>query len=106
MAQRLARGLTPIRPVEANVVFARFTPAQAAALREQGFLFGHWPIFGDDAYRLVTAFDTTEEQVDGFVGSAQCTVHSAQGQSAQCTVHSAQGQSAQGTVHSAQGDPR
>ncbi len=67
MAQRLARGLETIHPVQANVLFTRFTPAQAASLRDQGFLFGHWPIFGDDAYRLVTAFDTTEEQVDAFL---------------------------------------
>ncbi|HEY2321639.1 MAG TPA: beta-eliminating lyase-related protein, partial [Thermoanaerobaculia bacterium] len=60
MAQRLARGLETIRPVEANVLFTRFSPQQAAALRERGFLFADWPIFGDDAYRLVTAFDTTE----------------------------------------------
>jgi threonine aldolase len=78
MAQRLARGLETIHSVQANVVFTRFSPAQAAWLRSQGFLFGDWPIFGDDAYRLVTAFDTTEEQVDALLQSAQCTVHSAQ----------------------------
>jgi threonine aldolase len=78
MAQRLAEGLKTIHRVEANVVFARFPPAQAAALREHGFRFGDWPIFGDDAYRLVTAFDTREEEVDGFLKSAQCTVHGAQ----------------------------
>ncbi|HEX3582326.1 MAG TPA: beta-eliminating lyase-related protein, partial [Thermoanaerobaculia bacterium] len=78
MAQRLARGLETIHPVQANVVFARFSADQAASLRSQGFLFGDWPIFGADAYRLVTAFDTTEEQVDALLRSAQCTVHSAQ----------------------------
>ncbi|HEX3109180.1 MAG TPA: low specificity L-threonine aldolase [Thermoanaerobaculia bacterium] len=71
MAQRLARGLKTIHPVEANVVFARFPLAQAAALRAQGFRFGDWPIFGDDAHRLVTAFDTTEEEVDGFLRAAR-----------------------------------
>lgn len=67
MAQRLAQGLTTIHPVEANVLFVRFSPSQAALLRQQGFLFADWPIFGDDAYRLVTAFDTTEEQVDALL---------------------------------------
>ena len=67
MAQRLAAGLTPIRPVEANVVFTRFTAEQATNLRNQGFLFGDWPIFGEDAYRLVTAFDTTAEEVDALL---------------------------------------
>jgi len=67
MAQRLARGLEPIHPVDANVVFLRIPPARAAALRDTGFLFAEWPIFGDDAYRLVTAFDTREEEVDAFV---------------------------------------
>jgi threonine aldolase len=67
MAQRLARGLTTILPVDANVLFVRFSPEQAAALRATDFLFADWPIFGDDAYRLVTAFDTTEEQVDAFL---------------------------------------
>jgi threonine aldolase len=71
MAQRLSRGLKTIHPVEANVVFARFPPARAAALREQGFRFGNWPIFGDDAYRLVTAFDTTEAQVEAFLSEVR-----------------------------------
>jgi threonine aldolase len=69
MARRLAQGLTTIHPVEANVLFARFSPKQAASLRQQGFLFADWPIFGDDAYRLVTAFDTTAEQVDAFLAA-------------------------------------
>ena len=71
MAQRLARGLEPIHPVDANVVFVRITPARVAALRSAGFLFAEWPIFGDDAYRLVTAFDTREEEVDAFVAAAR-----------------------------------
>jgi threonine aldolase len=72
MAQRLARGLKTIHPVEANVLFVRLSSAQAATLRENGFLFGDWPIFGDDAYRLVTAFDTTEEEVDAFNRMCAC----------------------------------
>ena len=71
MAQRLAQGLTTIHPVEANVLFVRFTPEQATALRKNGFLFADWPIFGDDAYRLVTAFDTTEQQIDEFLSEVR-----------------------------------
>jgi threonine aldolase len=70
MAQRLARGLTTIHRVDANVVFVRLAPDHAAALRANGFLFSEWPIFGDDAYRLVTAFDTTEDEADAFVAAA------------------------------------
>ncbi|HKR64873.1 MAG TPA: beta-eliminating lyase-related protein [Thermoanaerobaculia bacterium] len=65
MAQRLARGLgaSLIHPVEANVVFTRL------AKPVDGFLYYDWPIFGDDAYRLVTAFDTREEDVDAFLAA-------------------------------------
>jgi threonine aldolase len=66
MAARLASGLETIHPVQANVVFTRFTNAQAEALYAQGFEFFDWPIFGDDAYRLVTAFATSEADVDAF----------------------------------------
>jgi threonine aldolase len=36
-----------------------------------GFLYYDWPIFGPDAYRLVTAFDTREEDVDAFIAAVQ-----------------------------------
>jgi threonine aldolase len=62
MAQRLAAGIgNTIHPVQANVVFTRL------AKPVDGFLYYDWPIFGDDAYRLVTAFDTREEDVDAFI---------------------------------------
>lgn len=65
-AQRLAERIPAevLRPVEANVVFVRFTRAMAASLEQQGFLFYDWPIFGEGAVRLVTGFDTTDEEVD------------------------------------------
>jgi threonine aldolase len=70
MAQRLAAGLgSLIRPVEANVIFARLDQRVAAALREQGFLFYEWPLFGADAVRLVCGFDTTEAEVDAFLAA-------------------------------------
>jgi threonine aldolase len=71
MAQRLARGLEGdvIRPVDANVVFARFDAGTTDALREQGFVFYDWPLFGAGAVRLVCGFSTTEAEVDAFVAS-------------------------------------
>jgi threonine aldolase len=69
MARRLAGGLEVLRPVEANVVFARFEPDVKEALREQGFLFYDWPLFGAGAVRLVCGFGTTEAEVDAFLTS-------------------------------------
>ena len=71
MAQRVAAGLEGdvLCPVEANVVFARFDAGTAEALREQGFLFYEWPLFGEGAVRLVCGFSTTESDVDAFVTS-------------------------------------
>ena len=67
MAARLGAGLPVIHEVQANVVFARFPVTVAKALEAQGFLFYDWPIFGDDAWRLVTGFGTTEADVDAFL---------------------------------------
>jgi threonine aldolase len=70
-AARLAAGLAPhvelLQRVDANIVFARFPPALAAALRGEGFQFFDWGIFGEDVYRLVCGFATTEEEVEGLV---------------------------------------
>lgn len=66
MAQRLARGLNVLRPVEANVVFVRFEPHVASALRAKGFAFHDWTIFGEGTVRLVCGFGTTEDDVDAF----------------------------------------
>jgi len=66
MAQRLAVGLGEVlRPVEANVVFTRF-PKELP-----GFTWHDWTIFGPDAVRLVTAFDTREEEVDALIDAAR-----------------------------------
>jgi threonine aldolase len=71
MAARLAAGIADapgvelLRPVDANIVFARFPPSLAAALQRDGFEFFNWAIFGDDAYRLVCGYATTEEDVEG-----------------------------------------
>lgn len=70
-AQRLARGLGDdvIRPVQANVVFARFDAETREALRGQGFLFYDWPLFGDGAVRLVCGFATSDAEVDALLTS-------------------------------------
>ncbi|HEX2834743.1 MAG TPA: beta-eliminating lyase-related protein [Thermoanaerobaculia bacterium] len=70
MAARLAAGLEDVlRPVQANVVFARFSEERAASLRERGFQFYEWPIFGAGAVRLVTGWSTTEADVDALLSS-------------------------------------
>ena len=75
MASRLAAGLSAeiLRPVDANIVFARFAPGVAASLRERGFLFYDWPVFGEGAVRIVTGFSTTEADVDGLIAAAGST---------------------------------
>ena len=76
-AQRLAAGLRGIagceiiRPVDANVIFVRFSNDVATRLRARGFEFYEWQLFGDDAYRLVTGFTTTNEEVDAFIDAAK-----------------------------------
>lgn len=61
MARRLrdaiAGAVEIVRPVEANIVFVRCPPPN-------GFLFGDWPIFGPDVYRIVMGFSTSEHDVD------------------------------------------
>jgi threonine aldolase len=80
MAKRLADGLRAIpsveilRPVEANIVFARFKPETLTALHDDGFEFYDWSLFGPGSVRLVTGFSTTEAEIDRFVASA--TEHS------------------------------
>ncbi|HYH08488.1 MAG TPA: beta-eliminating lyase-related protein [Thermoanaerobaculia bacterium] len=69
MARRLAAQLPALRPVQANVVFTRFEPGVAARLREEGFLFYDWPLFGDGAVRLVTGWSTKEEDVDALLAA-------------------------------------
>jgi len=70
-AQRLGRGLEVLRPVEANVVFVRFEPRVAAALRAEGFEFYEWPLFGPDAMRLVCGFGTTDAEVDALIAAVR-----------------------------------
>ena len=61
-AQELAAaaGARLLHPVEANEVFLKLTPAERQALRGQGFSFYDW---GDDAARLVTAWNANPDHV-------------------------------------------
>jgi threonine aldolase len=73
MARRLAngvrgtRGITITQPVEANAVFA-ILPADRIAELQEKFFFYVWDEQKHEV-RWMTAWDTTEEDVDGFVGA-------------------------------------
>ncbi len=56
-----AGGNRLIHPVDANEVFLRATPGEAAALRARGFDFYDW---ADGEIRLVTAWDSPADAVD------------------------------------------
>ena len=74
-AARLAEGihdhLEILRTVEVNVLFIRMHADQAAALRAQGFDFYDWELFGTGARRLVTAFDSTDAEIDALIAAVQ-----------------------------------
>ncbi len=77
MARRLAEGVTAVGgvdivyPVQANAVFARLAPRQITALQEEWF-FHVWDE-RDSVVRWMTAFDTTEADVDAFLSSVRIT---------------------------------
>lgn len=74
MAARLEAGLSTIAgvrfmfPRQSNAVFVALPPAIDAALKRDG-----WQFFARDGWgaRLMCAWDTTEQDVDGFIASAQ-----------------------------------
>ncbi len=68
-AARLAEAAGPDRlllPVQANEVFVRVTPEEAAALRAQGFDFYDW---GPGEARLVTSWDSDPAEVDALAAA-------------------------------------
>jgi threonine aldolase len=73
MARRLSDGLTQLPavdllyPVEANEIFLNLPDAMRDALFTAGFAFYPWVDGGPNCHRLVTAFDTTLEEVDAFI---------------------------------------
>jgi threonine aldolase len=60
-------GVEIVRPVDANVLFVRLDPAIERTLRERGFLFYDWSLFGEGIVRMVTGFDTTAADADALV---------------------------------------
>jgi threonine aldolase len=80
MARRLAEGAAAldgvdlVYPVQANAVFARLRPRHIAALQQEGF-FHTWDE-RDSVVRWMTAFDTTEGDVDTFLASVRATASS------------------------------
>jgi threonine aldolase len=77
MARRLAEraaavdGVDIVRPVQANAVFARLHPRHIAALQHD-WTFHVWDEH-DSVVRWMTAFDTTEADVDTFLTSIRST---------------------------------
>jgi threonine aldolase len=61
-----AAGERLVLPVEANELFLRVTPAEAQALRDQGFDFYDW---GPGEARLVTAWDSEPAAVDALAAA-------------------------------------
>lgn len=76
-ARELAEGLAALpgvallHPVEANEIFARLPRGLAETLRARGFAFYDWPAAGPGAVRLITAFDSTPEEVAAFLAAAR-----------------------------------
>lgn len=73
-ARKLAAGLqalgfTLLLPVEANAVFVELPPAVYAALERRGWHF--YKFVGENGYRLMCAWDTSDEDVSAFVGDAR-----------------------------------
>lgn len=76
MTARLAEGLAAagvalsVHP-QANEVFPRLPAATISRLREAGAIFHPWPMAGDSkdarTVRLVTSFQTTEEEISRFL---------------------------------------
>ncbi|KHS52341.1 Threonine aldolase [Brevibacterium linens] len=67
VAQSRVHGIEIVQRVESNVVFVRM-PAEVAARARQTFAFADWPL-EKDIVRLMCAFDTTAEDVDGLVAA-------------------------------------
>ena len=79
MARRLVAGLTPLKgtallyPVEANEVFVVLPARIHDALQKAGAKYHPWPSDrpGERAFRLVTAFDTQQAEIDRFLSIAK-----------------------------------
>ncbi|MBL6928218.1 MAG: low specificity L-threonine aldolase [Rhodospirillales bacterium] len=73
---KLAEGLKDVPGVsfmhtpQANEIFVKLPEAVIVGLEADGFAFYRWPGDGAKAIRLVTAFNTRDEDVDAFIASA------------------------------------
>jgi threonine aldolase len=78
MARRLAEGTVAVDgveivyPVQANAVFARLRPRHIAALQQHDWTFHVWDE-GGNVVRWMTAFDTSEADVDAFLADIRST---------------------------------
>jgi len=61
------QGVGLLHPVEVNELFVTLPKASADRLFAKGHRFYNWPNEGPDAYRLVTSFATTEDDVKAFL---------------------------------------
>jgi threonine aldolase len=65
VASRIADGIRDVvelvQPVQANVLFVRLPK------KPQDVLLYDWPIYGNDVYRLVTGWSTTDRDVDALI---------------------------------------
>ena len=75
MAKRLADGLQALPgvallyPVEANEIFARIPDRAIRGAFADGYVFYRWAGEADEKCRLVCAFNTRAEDVDGLLAS-------------------------------------
>jgi threonine aldolase len=60
-----------VHPVQANAVFARLQPRHVAALQSD-WTFHVWD-WRDPVVRWMTAFDTSESDVDAFLADIRAT---------------------------------
>jgi threonine aldolase len=74
-AQGLAEGLAAIpgvrlvQPVEANLLFVALPPEVKARLDAAGYFVYPFPLFGEDVFRFVTSWATTDESIDRLLAS-------------------------------------
>jgi threonine aldolase len=77
MARKLAQGLVELpgvklcHPVEANELFIQLPEAVISGLLADGFQFYRWEGENSTTLRLVTAFNTSEADVDAFIKVAR-----------------------------------
>lgn len=77
MAKKLAQGLVGLPgvklcyPVEANEIFIQLPEAVSSSLLADGFYFYHWGGEDSTTVRLVTAFNTSEADVNAFIEATQ-----------------------------------